>query len=149
MNQQSIIGFGTDANVLAAYVNTANDRLGKIDLIIENNGDNQAYIQFREHDGTTSPSGWTNLGVAFTVEPRGEVSKTLNILSKRIGFFGSGNTTVNISTVIRNKGDLRGAQIDIVTTGRKGWGYDDGFDKNGNLRNNWGPPPDFPSDPEV
>jgi hypothetical protein len=39
--------------------------------------------------------------------------------------------------VIRNKADLRGAQIDIVAVGRKGWGYDDAFNKP-ELKKKWG-----------
>jgi len=128
MNQQSCIGFGTDANVLAAYANRANERLGSFSFLIENTGNNALYLQFKEWDGTTSPSGWSPIGTPVTVAARGQVTKNFTLNSKKVGFFGSGNTTANISTVIRNPADLRGAQIDINATGRRGWGFDDGFD---------------------
>jgi len=127
MNQISSIGFGSDASVLAGYALAADGRLGNISLVVENTGANSLYLQIREHTGTTSPSGYSNLGTAVTVVPKGIKDINLNLLSKQIGFFGSGNTTANISTVIRNKGDLRGAQIDIVPVSRQGWGYADGF----------------------
>jgi hypothetical protein len=116
MNQLSSIGFGTDATVFAGYAQSAGDRLGKIDFIFENTGPNQAYIKLGQYDGTTSPSGYAQIGDAFTVAPGGALTKSYVLLSKRVAFFGSGSTTVNISTAIRNKGDLRGAQIDIVAT---------------------------------
>lgn len=137
MNQQSSIGFGSDATLLAGYAQSTNNRLGNIDFVFENTGSNQAYIKLAQYDGTTSPSGYANVGNAFTVVPRGTVTRSYTFLGKRIGFFGSGNTKVNISTVIRNKGDLRGAQIDIVATGRRSWGYDQAFNKS-ELVQRWG-----------
>ena len=142
MNQNSSVGFGTDANILAAYAHAANDRLGNFDLVVENTGANTLYLQVREHDGVTSPSGYANLGAAFTVVPRGTVTRSYLLLSKQIGFFGSGNTTANISTAIRNPADLRGAQIDIVVQGRTGWGFDNAFDKKAFRSPGWGPFPD-------
>jgi len=137
MNQVSSVGFGTDATLLAGYAQSANDRLGNVDFIFENTGSNQVYIQLRQYDGTTSPSGYANVGSAFTVVPGGTSTRSYTFLSKRIGFFGSGSTKVNISSAIRNKGDLRGAQIDIVATGRRSWGYDQAFDK-ATLTQQWG-----------
>lgn len=137
MNQLSSVGFGTDASVLAGYAQSTNERLGNIDFVYENTGSNQVYIQLRQYDGTTSPSGYANVGTAFTVVPKGTVTRSYTFLSKRIGFFGSGNTKVNISAVIRNKGDLRGGQIDIVPVGRRSWGYDQAFDK-ATLTEQWG-----------
>lgn len=148
MNQLSSIGFGSDATVFAAYAQNANDKLGNIDFVFENVGPNTAYIRLMQYDGTTSPSGWAVidttcpttpfstdwLGVA--VAPGGTVTKSYVLLSQRVGFFGSGNTLVNISAVIRNKADLRNAQIDIVAVGRKGWGYDEGFNK-ADLKKKW------------
>jgi hypothetical protein len=137
MNQLSSIGFGTDATVFAGYAQSAGDRLGKIDFIFENTGPNQAYIKLGQYDGTTSPSGYAQIGDAFTVAPGGALTKSYVLLSKRVAFFGSGSTTVNISTAIRNKGDLRGAQIDIVAVGRKGWGLDPAFNPP-ELTKKWG-----------
>lgn len=149
MNQLSAIGFA-DATVFAAYAQNANDRLGNIDFVFENVGPNTAYIRLMNFDGVTSPSGWaavdttTVSGAGFTtgflgfaVAPGGTLTRSYVLLSKRVGFFGSGNTTVNISAIIRNKSDLRNAQIDIVAVGRKGWGYDQGFNK-AELKKKWG-----------
>jgi hypothetical protein len=140
MNQLSSIGFGTDANVFAGYAQSANDRLGNIDFVFENTGANQAYIKLGQYDGTTSPSGYATVGIPFTVAAGGVVTKSFVLLSKRVAFFGSGSTTVNISAVIRNKADLRGAQIDIVSVGRKSWGLDPGFNAP-NLTKKWGSVP--------
>jgi hypothetical protein len=149
MNQQSSIGFGVDATVFAGYAQNANDKLGNIDFVFENCGPNAAYIRLMQYDGSTSPSGWAAIDtssptspfntewVGFAIAPGGTLTRSYVLLTQRVGFFGSGNTTVNISTVIRNKADLRNAQIDIVAAGgRKGWGYDEGFDK-GTLKKKW------------
>lgn len=137
MNQLSAIGFGTDANVYAGYAQSANERLGNVDFVFENTGPNSAYIKLGQYDGTTSPSGFATVGTPFTLVPGGVKTVSYVLLSKRVGFFGSGSTTVNISAVIRNKADLRGGQIDIVAGGRKGWGYDEGFNRN-ELIKQWG-----------
>jgi len=137
MNQLSSIGFGTDATVFAGYAQSANDKLGNIDFVFENTGPNQAYIKLMQYDGVTSPSGYALVGSTFTVVPGGVITKSYVLLSKRVAFFGSGSTSVNVSAVIRNKADLRNAQIDIVAVGRRGWGYDDGFNKL-ELKKKWG-----------
>lgn len=137
MNQLSSIGFGVDANVFAGYAQAANDKLGNIDFVFENTGANQAYIKLMQYDGVTSPSGFAVVGLPFTVVPGGTVTQSYVLLSKRVGFFGSGNTSVNVSSVIRNKADLRNAQIDIVAVGRRGWGYDEGFNRL-ELKKKWG-----------
>ena len=153
MNQISAIGFGPDINVFAGYAQSAGDRLGNIDLVLENTGSVTAVVKVKEYDADTSPSGWADVGTPFVVVPGGTQTKSYNLLSKRIAFFGSGNSTVsttynaltgtvsgakvNISTVIRNKGDIRGAQIDIVAVGRKSWGYDEGWNKL-ELKKKWG-----------
>ena len=115
MNQLSQIGFGTNIQVCAGYAQATGDRLGPVDFVIHNTGNNALTLQLREHDGTTSPSGYKNVvGVsAFTTIVAGGVA-TLHttLLGKQVGFFGSGSTTANISPVLRNKADLRGAQID-------------------------------------
>jgi hypothetical protein len=130
MQQISTIPFGSDATILAGYALAANDRLGNLDLVIENTGANDLYLKVAEYDGVTSPSGYADIGVPVTVVPKGTKTVSLSLLSKKIGFFGSGNTVANVSTVYRNRADLRGAQIDIVVQGRKGWGFDTAFDVN-------------------
>lgn len=168
MNQISAIGFGTDINVLAGYANRTNDRLGVFDLLVKNistavlGAGNQPVsgasgpvlrLQLKEWDGTTSPSGWKNVGSYVDVVAGGTTTIHCNMASKKLGFFGSGyagssgatgasansptGVTANISVVIDNKADLRGAQIDIVVTGRKGWGSDDGLAL-GALQPQWG-----------
>jgi len=137
MNQVSSIPFGTDATLLAGYAYRANDRLGNVDLTIENTGSNALYFQLKEQ---TNPSGaFVNVGAAQTLVPKGVKTVSYNLIAKRVGFFGSGSTTANVSFSIRNKGNLRGAQVDIVVTGRRGWGYDAGFDTNSQVPN-WGNP---------
>lgn len=152
MNQLSSVGFGNDATVLHGYAQTANERLGAVDFQVENTGNIPLVFQLRQYDGTTSPSGYANVGAAVTVAARGAKTVSYILLSKRVGFFGSGvpatlaingvtqlvtSTTANITAVFRNKGDLRGAQIDLVATGRKGWGYDEGFART-ELKKKWG-----------
>ena len=127
MNQISKIGFGSNPNVFAGYAVSANDRLGNFDLVIENTGANTLTLQLKEY--LPSSATWGNIGSAITVVAGGTHTISLVVISKIMGFFGTGNTTANISTVIRNKSNLRGAQIDICTSGRKGWGFDSGFDK--------------------
>lgn len=152
MNQMTF-GFGTDIQVFAGYAQSANDRLGNIDFIVENTGANTVVIQLKTYDGNTAPSGYANVGSPFVVVAGGAQTKSFNLLAKRVGFFGSGNTTVgttynsltgtvtgakaNITAVIRNKADLRNAQIDIVATGRRSWGYDEGWNSK-ELKKKWG-----------
>ena len=149
MNQVSSVPFGTDANVFQGYAESANDRLGAIDFVFENTGPNNAYIRLAQYDGVTSPSGYATVDTTYTaspftanfrgfaVAPGGTVTRHYTLISKRVAFFGSGNTAVNISAVLRNKSDLRGAQIDIVATGRRAWGYDEGWNRN-ELIKDWG-----------
>ena len=144
-NQISQIGFGSNIQVCAAYAQAANDRLGPVDFVIHNTGANSLTLQIREHDGTTSPSGYKNVvGVsAFTtVVAGGVVNIHTTLVSKQVGFFGSGNTTANITPVLRNKADLRGASIDIIALGRRGFGWDDAFDKAAFRAPGWGAQPD-------
>jgi hypothetical protein len=179
MNQASLVPFGTDASRLAGYAMTANERLGSIDFQFENTGNIAAYIKVMSYIGpTTTPSGYadllplqaesynavtntpaagtisgfTNVGPPLVVNARGCLTRSYNLLTKRIGFFGSGisgtvvingvsttvrSTTVNITAIIRNKADIRGAQIDISQVGRQGWGYDQAFNTP-NLTKKWG-----------
>lgn len=152
MNQLSSIYFGSDGNSLRAYAQAANERLGTVDFLVENTGDIALVVQLRKFDGTTSPSGYGNIGAQTTVNPRGRRSISYTLLGKRVGFFGSGvaasvtvggvtkyvtSTSANISAVVHNKGDLRGAQIDIVAVGRKSWAYDEAYPY-GELKKKWG-----------
>lgn len=131
------------------YAESANDRLGAIDFVFENTGPNTAYIRLAQYDGVTSPSGFATIDTTYTaapftanfrgfvVAPGGSTTRHYTLISKRVAFFGSGNTNVNISAVLRNKSDLRGAQIDIVAVGRRGWGYDEAWNRN-ELIKKWG-----------
>ncbi|MBV5344656.1 MAG: hypothetical protein JZU63_03515 [Rhodoferax sp.] len=133
---------------MSGYAQTANERLGAVDFVLENTGKVAAYIRVKQFvSATTTPSGYSDVtplgigayvGPEITVAAGGCVTRSFNLLSKRIGFFGSGvsatvngivtkTTTVNISAVLRNKSDLRGAQIDISQVGRQGWGFDQAF----------------------
>ena len=152
-NQVSTVPIGVDITVLAGYAQAVNERLGNIDFIIQNTGSyvsatdtKTATIKLMEYDGVTSPSGYKIIGTAFTVVAGGQKTVAANLLSKRVGFFGSGNTTVNISTVIRNPGDLSGKQIDIVVVGRRGYDWDAGADRK-SMTPPWGKPPDRPDLP--
>lgn len=123
MNQVSSVGFGSDISKVASAL-VANDRLGKVDLVFENTGDNDAVVIVKEFNGTS----WTSLITYFTVKAKGTITKSAVLLNKTIGFFGSGNTTVNVTPVFRNPADRRGAQIDMLYPGRKGWTFDVGLD---------------------
>lgn len=123
MNQVSSIGLGSDITKVAAAL-VANDRLGKIDLVIENTSDNDAIVGIKEFSG----GAWVELVEAFPVKARGVVTKSLVLLNKQIGFFGSGNAVINVTTVILNPANRRGAQIDMVYPGRAGWTFDAGID---------------------
>lgn len=157
MNQASVLGFGVDGDTMVGYAQRANERLGNIDFIVENTGTNTLRFLVKQHDGTTSPSGFVAVGDAHVIVPKGVKTISYQLISKRIGFFGSGNTatdlsgtvastSANVTAVLRNKSDLRGSQIDIVATGRRGWGIDEGM-RHPDLTKNWGTPPDFPSEP--
>lgn len=147
MNQVRV-GFGADNTVYACFAQVANERLGNIDFIIQNTGASTLAIQMKESDGVTAPSGYANVGPAIVVVPGGQKTVSYTLLSQQVAFFGSGNTAVdlsgsatgaeaNITAVLRNPSDLRGAQIDLVLSGRKGWGYDEAWNKN-ELKKKWG-----------
>lgn len=152
MNQLSSISFGNDATVLRGYAQATNERLGYVQFLIENTGNIPLVFQLRQYDGTTSPSGYANIGAQQTVNARGSKNVSYNLLSKRVGFFGSGvpanvtingvttyvtSTTANISVSWANKAQLDGRQIDLVATGRRGWTYDDAFARP-ELKKKWG-----------
>jgi len=157
MNQLAEVPFGTNRNVWAGYAQSANDRLGTFTLVVENTGDKTLNFVAKKYDGTTAPSGFVPIGTAMTIVPGGSQTQTYTIVDKKLGFFGSGNTATDLSgtaastkarlsIVIPSKSSLTGAQIDIVTSGHRGWGYDEGFDKRTTSKK-WGPAPDFPSEP--
>ena len=151
MNQVSQVSFGTDITRCNGYLQYANERLGNLDLIIENTSDYDLYFQAKVAS-TLTASGFTNIGSAVTIKPKGLKTLSYNILAKKFGFFGSGvdsagaakSVTANVSTVLRNKGDLRGAQVDIVNAGKRGWGYDAIFN-DPVIGKYWGNPPDAPN----
>lgn len=130
-NQISSIGFGTDPTLLCGYALAANERLGNFDLQIENTGGKRLRLWVKEFDGVSSPSGYKDiLPAPIDIVPKGTKTISLNLLSQGIGFFGTGPTTANISTVVRNPGNLRGAQIDIKASGgKRGFGFDQAFNK--------------------
>lgn len=104
---------------------------------------------------SATPAPYALVGTPFVVAPKGALTRSYNLLSKKIGFFGSGiagnvtqqqapyqtllvrSTTVNITAVLRNPSDLRGAQIDINTVARQGWGFDPAMDTP-TLTKKWG-----------
>jgi hypothetical protein len=148
MNQLSDIGFGVDNTLMAGYAQTTNARLGNITLIVENTGTNPLRLYVKEYDGSTSPSGYADIGTYVDIVPCGQKDIALTgVQSQRLGFFGSGydstlgagvprSTKANITIAFRNPADLRGAQIDLCAAGRKGWGFDQAFDK-GLLTKKW------------
>lgn len=155
MNQVSQVSFGPDATQHQAYVLNGNERLGNLDLVIENTDSSATLVFIPKVQSTLTPSGFANVSSPVSIVPRGVKTISLNLLGKKLGLFGSGqdssgravSVTANVSAVIRNKGDLRGAQLDIVNVGRRGWGYDKGFNKaSTGLR--WGTPPDQPTNTE-
>ena len=146
INQASIIGFGTDATILSGYALAANDRLGNFDLVVENVGTNTLNLTVKE---LNMVSGYNTVITPWiSVVPKG--TKTISfsgILSQQIGFFGSGNTTANISTVLRNPANLRGASIDIVAQGHRGFGWDQAFGSKAFRSPGYGAFPDVPTAP--
>jgi len=142
-NQISTIPFGTDASKLVGYATRANERLGGFDLIIENTGSNTLSMQVRTLGGLYGTT-WTPIEAFFTVVPQGNTTRHYAIVNQVIGFFGSGNTTANVSSVIRNPAGLRGGQIDIYVQGKKNWGFDPAY-ATGAYTPVWGSPPDNPN----
>ncbi len=141
MSQLSVIPFGTDATVIAGYA-IATERLGNVDLQIENLGANTLSMKVAQFV-SGNPSSYTTIVPLFTVAPGGVLTKSLVVAgAKQLAFFGSGRTTANISPVFRNPADLRGASIDIVPVGRFGWTFDIAFDQNSFLPS-W---PSLPND---
>lgn len=126
MFQLSVIPFGTDATKVAGYA-IATDRLGNVDLQIQNLGDTTLSMKVAQFVSGT-PSSYTTIVPMFTVVAGGVITKSLAVAgTKQLAFFGSGGTTANITPIFRNPADLRGATIDIVPVGRFGWTFDTAF----------------------
>ena len=151
MNQISDLGFGQDINKLAGYGIAADGRCGNLDLVFENTGVNPATVTLKEFLGVGAPgtvSGYSPiLPAPVVLVPKGTRTVSISVLSRKIGIFGSGNTTVNISTVIRNMGNLRGAQVDLFVPGRRGWSYEPAARRDNSP--GYGPLLDEPSIPPV
>lgn len=130
--RNSIIASGAASALVSVANKAGNDGSGLITAMAKTN--------------LSGGESWVNVGSSHTVVPKGTKTASYVLNSKTVGFFGTatGGTTVNITSVIRNRGDLRGAQIDLLPGGRKGWGYSSGFNPDA-VRNNWGPIPDVPS----
>ena len=151
MNQVSQVSFGPDITQANGYLQYGNERLGNLDLVIENTSDYDLVFQAKAASTLTN-SGFANVGSAVTIKARGVKTLSYNILSKKFGFFGSGqdstgaarSVTANVTTVIRNKSDLRGAQVDLVNVGKRGWGSDQIFNDPAFFKY-WGNPPDAPN----
>lgn len=144
MNTVAGMPFGTDASVLVGYAFRANERLGNFDVVVENTGSNTLSAQARTLAGTT----WTPIEAFYTVVPGGNTTKHYSVVNTVLGFFGSGSTTANMSTVLRNKAGLTGAQIDLYVQGKKGWGWDPAYAKTA-YQPVWGSPPDSPNTPAL
>jgi hypothetical protein len=145
LNQASIIPFGTDATKVAGYA-FATARLGNVDLVFENTGDNTLSAKCSQFV-SGNPSSYVQIVPWFTVVPGGTVTKSLclpgvSAPGPQIAFFGSGRTTANISVVARNPANLRGIEVSIVPIGRFGWGFDTAFDQ-GSFLPTW---PSLPND---
>lgn len=145
MNQNSIIPFGTDATKVAG-VAYATQRLGNVDLLVENVGDTTLTMNVAQFVGG-APSSYAIVVPWFTVVPKGTVTKSLVLAGAiapgpQVAFFGSGGTTANISFAFRNPADLRGVEISIVPVGRYGWTFDVAFNTDSFLPT-W---PNLPSD---
>lgn len=149
MNQVSMVPFGTSTTVLNGYAQQGNDRLGNIDFIFENVGDKAVTIVVKELNAAGTAYTTTVLTTASLVAGGGTATYSIVTNSKRLGFFTSagGGTAVNITPVIRNKANLRGASIDIVAPGKKGWGFDVAYD-HATTQKKWGTPPDKPLNAE-
>lgn len=151
MNQVSQVSFGPDISQVNGYLQYGNERLGNVDLVIENTSDYDLIFQAKAASALTN-SGFANVGSAVTIKARGAKTLSYNILAKKFGFFGSGqdssgnakSVTANVTTVIRNKSDLRGAQVDIVNIGKRGWGSDQILNDPAIFKY-WGNPPDAPN----
>lgn len=133
MKQSSIIPFGTDATKIAGYA-YATERLGNVDLLIENTGDTTLSMKVAQFVSGSPTSSYSQIVPMFTVVPGGNVTKQLVVAGAiapgpQIAFFGSGGTTANVTIVFRNPGNLRGVQVDIVPIGRFGWGFDVAFNQ--------------------
>jgi hypothetical protein len=137
--QLSNIGFGSDATTLSGYALRLNDRFGAVDLNFENVGQNTATLFVREFlSGFPTSSYPTNalnyagtiLGAPISIAPSCVTTKHLVTASQQIGIFGSGNTQVNITIMLRNPADRRNPLIECIPIGKQNWGFAPGFNSN-------------------
>ena len=67
MNQVSQISFGPDITLAAGYLQYGNERLGNVDVIIENtDSSNDLVFQAKVQSAVTN-SGFANVGAAITI----------------------------------------------------------------------------------
>ena len=140
MQNNNIIGLGSDATKLAGYALSATGRIGPVAFVFENLGKgvanpsspdvtptgagNTATIAVKQ----LTSSGYVDVVPAFTIIAGGKVVKSVNIHSAQLGFFGSGNTKVAVTILNDQAAALRGSHIDIQPVSKKGWGIDTAVD---------------------
>jgi hypothetical protein len=136
--QLSNIGFGTDATVLSGFALRLNDRFGSFAMTYENVGPNVATFVVREFVSGYPTSSYVNAPATFggpvVLQPGGV--KTISYVSaaQQIGLFGSGNTQVNATIMLRNPADRRNPTIECIPVGKQGtpgggWGFAAGFNQ--------------------
>lgn len=138
--QLSNIGFGTDATTLSGYALRLNDRFGAVDLNFENVGANTATLFIREFVSgypsgtyvTTSPNYPLSgaLGTPISIAPSCTTTKHIVTASQQLGLFGSGNTQVNVTIMLRNPADRRNPTVECIPVGKQNWGFAPGFNQN-------------------
>jgi len=137
--QLSNLGFGTDATTLSGFALRLNDRFGAVDLNFENVGQNTAVLFVREFV-SGYPSGsypanatqyqGTALGSPISIPPSCTTTKHIVTASQQLGVFGSGNTQVNITIMLRNPADRRNPEVECIPVGKQNWGTAPGYNSN-------------------
>lgn len=145
MNNFGQYGLGTDITKLAGYVLATTDRIGRITLHFENLGRDRGLANSllgaplaNSPEAATATitikelvnGSWTQLIAPFTVAAGGAKDVSAVVFSKKIGIFGSGDTTVSLHILHPHAAALRGGHIDNDPVGRKNWGFDTGLDRN-------------------
>lgn len=134
--QLSNIAFGTDATTLSGYALRLNDRFGAVDLNFENIGVNTATLFVREFVSgypsgsyATSSTAYqgTSLGTPIVIAPSCVQTKHFVTASQQIGIFGSGNTQVNVTIMLRNPADRRNPEVECIPVGKQNWGTAPGY----------------------
>ena len=140
MQNNNIIGLGSDATKLAGYALSAVGRIGPVAFVFENLGKgvvnpsspdvtpngsgNDASIAVKQ----LTASGYVDVVAAFTIKAGGKVIKNVNVHTAQLGFFGTGNTKVAITILNDQAAALRGSHIDIQPVSKTGWGLDTAVD---------------------